>query len=156
MASTVSSTTFYSTLTETIDINGTKQQAVRRATGSLVTDYSHRIFTLAADATSTLLTLGASNAGGQVSASDIHYIRVSNLDDETAVRLVINMVTAAPADAGSFHVSLNPGASYLISVKQAAIVAAGAAFAAYNTISTIQAVTAAGSTIDVELFLISK
>jgi len=156
MSSTVSSTTFYLDLIETIDINGVKQQAVKRITKNLITDYNHRILTLAANATSTLLTMGASNVGGQVSADDVSYVRVSNLDDETAIRLVINMLTAAPADAGSFHVDLPAASSYLISTKQAAIVAAGAAFAAYNTVSTIQAVTAAGSTIDVELFIISK
>ncbi len=156
MSSTVSSTAFYLDLMETIDINGVKQQAVKRVTTNLVTDYNHRILTLAANATSTLLTLGASTAGGQVSADDVSYIRVSNLDDETAIRLVINMVTAAPADAGSFHVNLPAGSSYLISTKQAAIVAAGADFAAYNTVTTVKAVTAAGSTVDVELFLISK
>ena len=156
MSSTVASTTFYLDLIETIDINGVKQQAAKKMTKNLITDYNHRILTLAANSTSTLLTFAASNAAGQVSADDVSYVRVSNLDDETAIRLVINTVTAAPAAAGSFHINLPAGSSYLVSTKQAAIVAAGGNFANYNIVSTIQAVTAADSTVDVELFLISK
>ena len=112
--------------------------------------------TLSAETTSTIFTLGASNAGGQISSADLEYIRISNLDDSTSIRLVVKLVNDQAAAAGSFHVELKPLKSHLVSTKSAAIVAADAAFAAYNNVSTIQAVTPAGSTVDIELFAVSK
>jgi len=153
MSSTVTSTTFYLDLIETIDINGVKQQAVKKVTKNLVTDYNHRILTLAANSTSTLITLGAGNEGGQASANDIQYIRVSNLDDETSIRLIIELTDGAN---GSFHIEIPALQSHLVSTKQAVIVPNAGNFAAYGSISKLKAVTPAGSTIDVELFLISK
>ena len=153
MGTTVSKTTFFSTTTEELDINGVKQRAIRRFAENKITDYSHRILTLPANATSTLVTLGASNSGGQVSANDLSYIRVSNLDDTNSVRLIVNMVDPA---AGSFHVEVGPLKSHLVCTKSAVIVPNGQNFAAYNTISTVQAVTPETATIDVELFLASR
>ena len=135
---------------------GRTARAVRKFQSSEITDYSHRILTLAADSTSTIFTIGASNAGGQVSAVDLEYIRISNLDDTTSIRLVVSLVDDQAEAAGSFHVELKPLKSHLISTKSAAIVAAEAAFVAYNSISAIQAVTPAGSSIDIELFTVSK
>ena len=156
MASTVQKTKVDITHLETVDINGVKQTALRKFEQNEITDYSHRILTLSADSTSTIFTLGSSNAGGQISSADLEYIRISNLDDATSIRLVINLVTDVPEDAGSFHIELKPLKSHLVSAKSAVIVGAGADFAAYNTISTIKAVTPAGSTVDIELFAVSK
>ena len=153
MGSTVAKTTFHSTTTEIININGVKQQAIRKISETPVSDYNHRILTAAADTTSTVLTFGASNAGGQVSADDISYVRVSNLDDTSSVRLIINMVN--PAN-GSFHIDLPPLKSYMVCTKSAVIVPDGQDFTSYDTISNIQVVTPANSAIDIELFLISK
>ena len=153
MSSTVTSTTFFLDLIETIDINGVKQQAVKKMTKNLVTDYNHRILTLAANSTSTLITLGAGNEGGQATADDIQYIRVSNLDDETSIRLIIELTDGAN---GSFHLEIPALQSHLVSTKQAVIVPNEGAFGDYGTISKLKAVTPVGSTVDVELFLISK
>lgn len=141
---------------ESVEINGVKQEAIRKFRSSEITDYSHRILTLAANSTSTIFTLGASNAGGQVSAADLEYIRISNLDDTTSIRLVVSLVNDQAAAAGSFHIELKPLKSHLVSTKSAAVVAADAAFVSYNNISTIQAVTPADSTVDIELFTVSK
>ena len=156
MASIVQKTKVGITHLETIDINGVKQTALRKFEKSEITDYSHRILTLSAETTSTIFTLGASNAGGQISSADLEYIRISNLDDSTSIRLVVKLVNDQAAAAGSFHVELKPLKSHLVSTKSAAIVAADGAFAAYNNVSTIQAVTPAGSTVDIELFAVSK
>ena len=156
MASIVQKTKVGITHLETIDINGVKQTALRKFEKSEITDYSHRILTLSAETTSTIFTLGASNAGGQISSADLEYIRISNLDDSTSIRLVVKLVNDQAAAAGSFHVELKPLKSHLVSTKSASIVAADAAFAAYNNVSTIQAVPPAGSTVDIELFAVSK
>ena len=153
MGSTVAKTIFHSTTTETIDINGVKQQAIRKLAENHVTDYSHRILTAAANQVSTVLTFGASNAGGQVSADNVSYVRVSNLDDTDSVRLVINMTD--PAN-GSFHIELPPLKSHMVCTKSAVIVPNGQNFAAYGTVSNIQIATPATSPIDIELFLVSK
>ena len=156
MVSVVEKSKIKITHLESIEINGVKQEAVRKFQSSEITDYSHRILTLAADSPSTIFTIGASNAGGQVAAADLAYIRISNLDDTTSIRLVVNLVNDQAAAAGSFHIELKPLKSHLVSTKSAAIVAAEAAFVAYNDISTIQAVTPAGSSVDIELFTVSK
>tara|TARA_Y100000287_G_C14126780_1_gene307732 strand:- start:313 stop:774 length:462 start_codon:yes stop_codon:yes gene_type:complete len=153
MGSTVAKTIFHSTTTETIDINGVKQQAIRKLSETPVTDYSHRILTAAANQTSTLLSFGANNAGGQVSADEISYVRISNLDDSSSVRLVINMVDASN---GSFHIELPALKSHMVCTKSSAIVPQGQDFAAYGTIANIQVVTPASSSVDIELFLVSK
>ena len=154
MGSTVSNTTFKSFIKESVEINGIKQEAINEKSISNVSDYSHRILTLAENSTSTLLTLGSSNVAGQVNKDSIQYVRITNLDDENSLRLVINLVDAVPAAAGSFHLELKPLKSHLVSTKSSSIVAAAGNFTEYNTISTIQAVTPTGSSIDVELFFI--
>ncbi len=153
MGSTVAKTIFHSTTTETIDINGVKQQAIRKLSETPVTDYSHRILTVAANTTSTILTFGASNAGGQVSADDVSYVRVSNLDDTHSIRLTINMTAAAN---GSFHIELPPLKSHMVCTKSAVIVPNGQNFAAYGTVANIQVTTPDSSAVDIELFLVSK
>jgi len=153
MGSTVAKTIFHSTTTETIDINGVKQQAIRKLSETPISDYNHRILTVPADATSTVLTFGASNAGGQVSANDVSYVRISNLDDTNALRLTINL--SAPAN-GSFHIELPPLKSHMVCTKNAVIVPNGQNFAAYSTIANIQVTTPESSTVDIELFLVSK
>ena len=153
MGSTVAQTIFHSTTTETIDINGVKQQAIRKMSETPVSDYSHRILTAAANQTSTVLTFGASNAGGQVSANEVSYVRISNLDDTNSIRLVINM--ANPAN-GSFHIELPALKSHMVCTKSAVVVPNGQNFAAYDTISNIQVATPATFPIDIELFLVSK
>ena len=151
MGSTVDKTIFHSTTTETIDINGIKQQAIRKLSETPVTDYSHRILTAAANATSTVLTFGASNAGGQVSANDVSYVRISNLDDTHPVRLTVNMT--APAN-GSFHIEIPALKSHMVCTKSAVIVPNGQNFSAYSTIANIQVTTPDSSTVDIELFYI--
>ena len=153
MGSTVAQTIFHSTTTETIDINGVKQQALRKLSETPISDYNHRILTAAANQTTTVLTFGSSNAGGQVSADDVSYIRVSNLDDTNPVRLTINMTVAAN---GSFHIELPASKSHMVCTKSAVIVPNGQNFAAYGIVSNIQVTTPTASAIDIELFLVSR
>ena len=156
MGSTITPATFKSFTKESIEIGGIKQEAVNEFSKASIDDYNHRILTLSANSTNTILTLGASSAAGQINKDNIEHVRITNLDDEQSVRLVINLVTDAPAAAGSFHIELKPLKSHFISTKSACVVAAGGNFAAYNTVSTIQAVTPASAAIDIELFVITN
>ena len=77
MATTVSKTTFTSKIVESITINGQQQQVCTSLSIPNVTDYSHRIMSVATSAT-TLLTLSTADAGGAVDKARLQYVRLTS------------------------------------------------------------------------------
>ena len=71
MATTVSKTTFTSRIVESITINGQQQQVHTLLSIPEVTDYSHRIMSVATSATN-LLTLAAADAPSESVSARAH------------------------------------------------------------------------------------
>ena len=106
MASTVSKTTFTSKIIESITINGQQQQVFTVLSIPEVTDYSHRIMSVSTG-TSSIMTLGASDAAGRIDKTRFKYLRITNLDDSNNVRLTIQLTTASD----TYEVVLGPKTS---------------------------------------------
>jgi len=113
MATTVSKTIFTSKIIESIIINGQQQRVYTLLSIPNVTDYSHRILSVATSAT-TLLSLTAADAGGAVDKARMQYVRLTNLDDTNNIQLTFTLTT----DIDTYEVVLGPKKSHMLTHKQ--------------------------------------
>jgi len=146
MATTVSKTTFTSKIVESITINGQQQQVYTSLSVPKVTDYSHRIMSVATTVT-TLLTFATADAAGAVDKARIQYIRLTNLDDTNNIQL-----TFALASTHTYEVVLGPKKSHMLTHKQGDVTTGGAA-TLEDIVSIKGTATAAAS--DIEMFTVS-
>ncbi|OUV98783.1 MAG: hypothetical protein CBD16_09555 [Betaproteobacteria bacterium TMED156] len=148
MASTVSKAIFTSKITESITLNNHPKKLETTLTIPDVTDYSHRIMSVAV-AGSSILTLGAADAAGALDKARFKYMRITNLDDTNDVRLTVELTTAQD----TYEVVLGPKASQILTSKSGDITTGGAAV----TLEDITSVkgTATTAACDVEIFTVS-
>lgn len=148
MASTVSKTTFTSKIVESININGQLQQAYVTFSVPEVTDYSHRIMSVSTG-TSSIMSLGASDAAGRIQNTKFKYMRITNLDDTNNVRLTFELTS----NTDTYEVVLVPKASHILTSKAADITTGGAAVSLEDIV--IVKGTAIDAACDVEIFTVS-
>lgn len=148
MATTVTKTTFTSKIVESITINNQQQQVYTVLSIPNVTDYGHRIMSVSTG-TSSIITLGASDAAGRIDKTRFKYLRITNLDDTNNVRLSIQLTTAQD----TYEVVLGPKTSHMLTSKSGDITTGGAA-ASLEDITEIRG-TATDSACDVEIFTVS-
>tara|TARA_B100001094_G_C18128263_1_gene770726 strand:+ start:261 stop:704 length:444 start_codon:yes stop_codon:yes gene_type:complete len=146
MATTVSKTTFTSKIVESITINGQQQQVCTSLSIPNVTDYSHRIMSVATSAT-TLLTLSTADAGGAVDKARLQYVRLTNLDDTNNIQL-----TFALTSNHTYEVVLGPKKSHMLTHKQGDVTTGGVV-----TLEDIASIKGLSSTAacDIEIFTVS-
>lgn len=148
MASTVSKTTFTSKIVESININGQLQQAYVTFSVPEVTDYSHRIMSVSTG-TSSIMTLGASDAAGRIQNTKFKYMRITNLDDTNNIRLTFELTS----NTDTYEVVLVPKASHILTSKAADITTGGAAVSLEDIV--VVKGTATDAACDVEIFTVS-
>lgn len=148
MASTISKTTFTSKIVESISINGQLQQAHVTLSIPEVTDYSHRIMSVSTG-TSSIMTLGASDAAGRIQGSKFKYMRITNMDDTNDVRLTFELTS----NTDTYEVVLSPKASHLLTNKSADTTTGGAAVSMEDIVAVKGTATTAAC--DVEIFTVS-
>tara|TARA_R110002110_G_scaffold188278_1_gene396178 strand:+ start:552 stop:1031 length:480 start_codon:yes stop_codon:yes gene_type:complete len=110
MATTITSATFTSTITESINLNGSEQGSTNTVTISSVNEIFKRIISVPTSPEVTLYTTNASTVQGSVFDVDlVQYVRVTNLDDANwcAIR-----VTDANSD--EFIMKLEAGKSFVL------------------------------------------
>jgi len=146
MATTVSKTTFTSRIVESITINGQQQQVHTLLSIPEVTDYSHRIMSVATSAT-TLLSLAAADAGGAVDKARVQYVRLTNLDDTNNIQLTFTLTSTH-----TYEVVLGPKKSHMLTHKQGDVTTGGAV-----TLEDIASIKGLSSTAacDIEIFTVS-
>tara|TARA_R100001510_G_C7584484_1_gene156292 strand:+ start:49 stop:495 length:447 start_codon:yes stop_codon:yes gene_type:complete len=147
MASTVSKTTFTSKITETISINKHHQQLETTLSIPNVTDYSHRIMSVATG-TSSIILLGPSDNAGTFDKEKFKYLRITNLDDTNNIRLSFVL-----SSGDTYEVVINPKTSHILTAKAADITTGGAAVS-LEDIAQIKG-TATSAACDVEIFTVS-
>lgn len=147
MASTVSKTTFTSKITETISINKHHQQVETTLSIPNVTDYSHRIMSVATG-TSSIILLGVSDNAGTFDKERFKYLRITNLDDTNNIRLSFIL-----SSGDTYEVVINPKTSHILTAKAADITTGGAAVS-LEDIAQIKG-TATSAACDVEIFTVS-
>ena len=148
MASTVSKTNFTSKIVESININGQLQQAHVIFNIPEVTDYSHRIMSVSTG-TSSIMSLGASDAAGRIQDTKFKYMRITNLDDTNNVRLTFELTS----NTDTYEVVLVPKASHILTSKAADITTGGAAVSLEDIV--VVKGTATDAACDVEIFTVS-
>ncbi|MBG17438.1 MAG: hypothetical protein CMB77_03715 [Euryarchaeota archaeon] len=146
MATTVTKTTFTSRILESITINGQQQQVYTMLSIPNVTDYSHRIMSVATTAT-TLLTLAAADAGGAIDKVRMQYVRLTNLDDANDIQLTFTLTSSH-----TYEVVLGPKKTHMLTHKQGDVTTGGDV-----TLEDIVSIKGTASTAasDLEIFTVS-
>ena len=147
MASTVTKTTFTSRIVESITINGQQQQVHTLLSIPEVTDYGHRIMSIATSATS-ILTLAAADAGGAVDKARMQYVRLTNLDDTNDIRLTFTLTSN-----DTYEVVIGPKKTHMLTHKQGDVTTGGAEVT-LEDIASIKG-TASTAACDIEIFTVS-
>ncbi len=149
MATTVPKTKFTCKIIESITIKGQPQQVITMLDIPNVTDYSHRIMSVATG-TSSIVTFGASDAAGRIDSSRFKYLRITNLDDTNNVRLTFQLTS----DTDTYEVVLTPKTSHVLTSKSGDTTTGGAAVSLEDL--TLIKGTASNAACDIELFTVSS
>ena len=148
MASTVSKATFTSKITESITLNNHPKKLETTLTISDVTDYSHRIMSVATSKT-TLVNLESSDAAGAFDSARLQYIRITNLDDTNSIQLSFVLTSSNH----NYEVLLGPKKSHILTNKQGASSTTGAD-AVLEDIASIKGKSSTAAC-DIEIFTVS-
>ena len=133
---------------ESITINEQPQQVITTLNIPNVTDYSHRIMSVATTAT-VLLTLAAADAGGAIDKTRMQYVRLTNLDDTNDIRLTFTLTS----NTDTYEVVLGPKKSHMLTHKQGDTTTGGAA-ASLEDLVSIKG-TASTAACDLEIYTIA-
>ena len=149
MATTVPKTKFTCKITETLSLKDQPQQVITTLVIPDVTDYSHRIMSVATSAT-TLLTFAAADAAGAVDKTRLQYVRLTNLDDTNNIQLTFELTTAQD----TYEVVIGPKKTHMLTHKQGDTTTGGAAVTLEDLVSIKG--TASTAACDLELFTVSS
>ena len=149
MATTVPKTKFTCKIVESITIKGQPQQVITMLDIPNVTDYSHRIMSVATG-TSSIVTFGVSDAAGLIDSSRFKYLRITNLDDTNNVRLTFQLTS----NTDTYEVVLTPKTSHVLTSKSGDTTTGGAAVSLEDL--TLIKGTASSAACDIELFTVSS
>ena len=148
MATTVSKTKFTCKIIESLIINEQPQQVVTSLNIPNVTDYSHRIMSVATTST-TLLTLAAADAGGSLDKARLQYVRLTNLDDKNTIQLTFGLTS----NQDTYEVVIGPKKSHMLTHKQGDTTTGGAA-SSLEDLVTIKGKSNTAAC-DIEVFTVS-
>jgi len=148
MATTVSKTKFTCKIVESITINEQPQQVITTLNIPNVTDYSHRIMSVATSST-ILLALAAADAGGAIDKTRMQYVRLTNLDDTNNIRLTFTLTS----NTDTYEVVLGPKKSHILTHKQGDITTGGAA-ATLEDLVSIKGISSTAAC-DLEIYTVS-
>ena len=147
MASTITSATLTTTISETITLNGQAINSENQLLISDITEISKRIVTIPTAAEATVVIFGALVAAGTFIAANVKYIRITNKDNTNFVRI---RVTSSGSQ--TFDIKLEAGKSFIMGNTKESVSASGVAFSAFIDATSInaQADTAA---VDIEIIV---
>ena len=148
MATTVSKTKFTCKIVESITINEQPQQVITMLNIPNVTDYSHRIMSVATS-TTILLSLAAADAGGAIDKTRMQYVRLTNLDDTNNIRLTFTLTS----NTDTYEVVLGPKKSHMLTHKQGDTTTGGAA-ATLEDLVSIKGISITAAC-DLEIYTVS-
>ena len=148
MATTVSKTRFTCKIVESITIKEQPQQVITTLDIPNVTDYSHRIMSVATG-TSSIVTFGASDAAGRIDSARFKYLRITNLDDTNNVRLTFQLTS----NTDTYEVVLAPKTSHILTSKSGDTTTNGGD-ASLEDLTLIKG-TATNAACDIEIFTVS-
>ena len=148
MATTVSKTKFTSKIVETLTLKSQPQQVITTLEINDVTDYSHRIMSVATTSTN-ILTLAAADAGGTIDKTRMQYVRITNLDDTNNIQLTFQLTT----DQDTYEVVIGPKKTHILTHKQGDTTTGGGA-SSLEDLTSIKG-TSSTAACDVEIFTVS-
>ena len=160
----VSGTVLTVSLSESIQIDGRDYGARTSWSIPKVTDVSKRIVTIAGGvADQVVLSFGSAIAAGTYVATDVKYIRISNLDDTNECHVIFknaaNDETAMVLDKGQSFIyngllNQNEGVASTLEANPGAVTVSSGAVSNLGNLTDISVCTSA-SEIDVEVFVAS-
>lgn len=150
MASRLKNATLTVQLNENINMNTAGYTGNSKYGHSITRTYTginefQKIITTATTSAVDVLTFASARAGGTVIVGDVKYLRVTNLDTSTAIRLQLS-------DSSNDHVwlQLDPGKSFMMTTFETGFMGGNA----LSDLATIAIVTASG-TADCEVVVAS-
>lgn len=150
MASTITPASLTVTLTETVTLNGSAEDATNTLTIASIAQVSKRIYTVSTAAFENLLEFVTGRATGQkYLLSDARYLRISNLDNANHVEL---RFTNSNSDVLTFKV--DAGHSFMLGTDFQTAPGTGASGLSFYNITTIEAI-ADTADVDVEVYVAS-
>lgn len=149
MATTINSTTFVSTISEQITLNGQTINSENQLEISDVNEFDKRIMTIPTSSEVTLVAFGSQVAAGTFISGDMKYFRVTNKDSVNYARIRVKK-----NGADTFDTRLEAGKSFIMGNTKESVSATAAVFVAFQDADSInmQAYTAP---IDVEYIVVS-
>lgn len=111
MATTIASSDLTTRVTESITLNGTVFDTVTTYTITGVNNYVNNVFSVRTG-TQRILTFSRSGtppAGSQYDIDDLKYLRITNSDDTTEVKITVNYLTS-----GAQIINVPPQGSYVM------------------------------------------
>lgn len=147
MATTVTSAALSVEIKEQITLNGTVYDQTVTTSITGIGNVSKRIMTVAASGTANIATFLSTVTNDAYDTEDVRYIRVTNLDDTSAVILTLSQASTA---AG---LELKAGNSSTIFSINANGAASKAALTSAGAIEEIHVHNGSGAAIDIELFI---
>tara|TARA_R110001606_G_scaffold63840_1_gene148239 strand:- start:216 stop:668 length:453 start_codon:yes stop_codon:yes gene_type:complete len=147
MATTVTSAALSVEIKEQITLNGTVYDQTVTTSITGIGNVSKRIMTIAASGTANIATFLSTVTNDAYDTEDVRYIRVTNLDDTSAVILTLSQASTASG------LELKAGNSSTIFSINANGAASKAALTSAGAIEEIHVHNASGAAIDIELFI---
>ena len=139
-------------ITEAISLNGQTWNGETKKVIPNINEYSKRVVTAPASQEVYLIKFASTPGPGQYKASDVKYIRITNLDDTNFLSI---KVTDDTTSTMVFFIKLLPGQFFILSNTSLFASGTGASFTSFATASGI-AVTADTAAIDVEIAVASN
>lgn len=139
MATTITSTSFTSTITEQVTINGQTINSENQLTIEGVNAVDKRIMTLPLGSEVTIVQFASAVAAGQFIRGDMKYLRITNKDTVNYARIRMKKSGADTVD-----LRLNAGGSFMLDNAKLSVSATAAAFSVFQDADSIsgQAYTA--------------
>lgn len=149
MASTIETTSFTSTITEQITINGQAINSENQLVIEDVNEFDKRIMTLPTASEVTIVAFGAGVAAGTFITGDMKYLRITNKDSVNYARIRVKK-----NGSDTFDQRIEAGKSFMMGNTKECVSATGATFSAFQDADSIngQAYTAP---IDIEYVVVS-
>ena len=162
MASTITASTLKVTIREDIKLNGVEQGSTNTLDIASISEIYKRIVTCPANSETTLAHFHSSVADGTLAPLDmenVKYIRVTNLDDETSVKLSLQSDVGEDDSAAdeSATLLLEAGKSFIMGSPNDGI---GISDTNANLVTDLVdleslVIFTTGSTVDIEIFVAS-
>lgn len=149
MATTITSSTFTATLSETVILNGQPINSENQFVINSVNEFDKRIMTVPASNEVTIVAFGSAVAAGTFIRGDMKYLRIANKDSVNYARIRVKK-----NGADTFDQRLDAGNFMIMGNTKESVSAAAVSFVSFTDADSINA-QADTAPVDIEYIVVS-